>query len=245
MIYIFGDSWSAKWQDYDPWPTVLTNRYNIPTRNFAIAGSSNQQILDEVIRYTLISKPDEKVNHVIIPFTSIDRITASMNTNVELCVTYQYQVTWYQDIQRSLFEGVSIDELLHSSWHKMKCIRHLFKTVHDCNVTFVPVFEDCEYWRTRGIKHSLINILFYSQFGRYLAYDAPVYEPGILQVVNEFATQWTQKHLNHDYERAYFERTHYIDTSAMFDETMHPNQTGHDAIAEYFIKNYNYIFKKN
>lgn len=239
MIYTFGDSWTAKWQEWAPWPEVLASRYNIPTKNFAVAGMSNQQILDEVIQQTIMKPPEEKVDHVIIAFTSIDRLTTSLNANVELCVTYQYEVNWYQDIQRALFKDVGIDELLKDSWKKLKCMRHLVKTIYGCDVTFIPVFEDCDFWRKLGIKHSFINMLFFMQHGRYLAYDAPVYEPGILQVVNEFATAWTEKHLNHNYERAYFERTHYIDNSTHFDDTLHPNQTGHDALAEYIIKNLN------
>jgi hypothetical protein len=82
-----------------------------------------------------------------------------------------------------------------------------------------------------------MNICHYEQHGRYFAYDAPVYEVGIMQVVNKLGTEWCEKNLDKNYERAYFERTDYYTSSDWFDETLHPNQLGHDAIAKYFYKN--------
>jgi hypothetical protein len=113
----------------------------------------------------------------------------------------------------------------------------MVKQTWDCNIIFLPVFEDCDYWRKRDIAHSLMNICHYEQNKRYFHYDAPLYEIGILQVVNRLGTEWCEAHLDKDYERAYFERTDYCTSSDWFDDTWHPNHLGHGAIAKYFVEN--------
>ena len=235
MIFCFGDSWTAKWQQWSPWPEVLSKKYAIPTKNFASAGNSNQQILDSVADATL-DYAEEIVDHVVVAFTSVDRITASIVNNVELCVACDYQGSWYKRLQEKVFEDASVHSLLYNTRLKLHAITALVSQTWNCDITFVPVFEDCDYWHKRKFPPSLMNICHYEQHGRYFLYDAPVYEVGVLQTVNKFGTEWCEKHLGKDYERAYFERTEYCTESDWFDDTLHPTQCGHDAIAKYFLE---------
>lgn len=234
MIFVFGDSWSAKWQEYNPWPSILESNYGIPTKNFGIAGASNGQILDRVSEES-INYPNEQVDLVIVAFTSVDRMTLSITDNVELCVSGDYQSKSYAHFQKVLFEETDLKSLLFNTWLKLHAIKTIVKATWNCDVIFLPVFEDCEYWRRRNFKPSLMNICHYKQHSRYFAYDAPVYEVGLMQMDNNIGTEWCKKYLGNDYERAYFERTNYCTSSNWFDNSLHPTQAGHDAIADYFV----------
>lgn len=232
MLLIFGDSWTAKWQHWEPWPSVLKNKYNIENKNFAMAGASNQHIVDEVAKATILHK-NENVEKVIVAFTSISRLSVSLNATVELCVANNYQPEWYKHIQQELFNGPSVNSLIDNTKLKLHTIQTLVKETWGCDTIIIPTFEDCEHWN----RKSLLSILKYQETNRFFSYPAPVYEIGILQTVNKLGNEWCEKNLDTTYERAYFERTEYItESSKMFDDTTHPNQTGHDLIAKYLVE---------
>jgi hypothetical protein len=67
-------------------------------------------------------------------------------------------------------------------------------------------------------------------------YNCPVYELGYLQEPNEFGQAWLDKNCDSNWRKAHFERTDFTMNSALFDNTQHPNQLGHNALAKYFNK---------
>ena len=239
MIYVFGDSWSAVnhfQADCYPWPSVVNEKYKIRVTNFAAAGNSNQQILDNVIHASIVNA-EEKVDHVIVPFTSVGRFTIPGDAcNIELCVAAEFnEYTWYGDIQKLIFNEHDAESLMYQTRMKLHAIKSIVQSTWNCNTTFLPVFEDCKYWKKYPM--SLLSIMHYKETGHKFVHDAPVYECGLYQVVNTFGVEWCDKHLGPNYERVYFERTNYIDESKYFDDTLHLTNAGHEKIAEYLIEN--------
>lgn len=248
-IFTFGDSWSADWQEWTPWPLVLKEKHNIMTTAFGVPGGSNEQLL-ELVSNTSIEFKDTQVSRCIVAFTSTNRITINMATNIELCVAADYYPDkWYKEAQAQVFNDVGLNDLLHTTKFKLHAMKRIIHDTWGCDTIFVPVFEDCEYWRNMNKDiidvhdSSLINILHKHATGRSFTFDAPIYEVGFLQIVNEYGNKWAKKHLDSNYERAYFERTEFIDNKDYFDDTSHPTQLGHDVIADYFVKHLDIVDK--
>jgi len=233
MIFTFGDSWTAKWQDHTPWPELLDK----DCKNFARAGASNRQITDQVSEASL-DYPDEDVEAVIIAFTSINRMTINISANIELCIS-QHPDPWYADAQKRVFDdNVTVKNVMDYSLYNFHAIECIVAQVWDCPVHFIPVFEDTEFWRKQEtfLPHSLINVLYFEEKQRYFMYDCPVYELGYLQEPNTFGQAWLDKNVDSNWRKAHFERTDFSMTSKLFDNTQHPNQQGHKALANYFNK---------
>lgn len=233
MIFTFGDSWTAKWQSHKPWPELL----NKETKNFANAGASNRQIVDQVCEASL-DYPDEDVEAIIIAFTSINRMTLNISVNSELCIS-QHPDPWYADAQKRVFDdGVTLKNVMEYSLYNFHAIECIAKQTWDCQVHFIPVFEDDDYWRKQApfLQYSLINLLHFEEKQRYFMYNCPVYELGYLQEPNEFGQAWLDKNCDSNWRKAHFERTDFTMNSALFDNTQHPNQLGHNALAKYFNK---------
>lgn len=231
MIFTFGDSWTAKWQGYKPWPALLDK----PSKNFAAAGSSNKQILDQVSE-TSLDYPDEKVDGVVVAFTSIARLTINMSMNMELCIALHPDYPWYESVQKKVFEEAGLRNLLHQSFYTFHAIESIVNQTWGCKTYFIPVFEDCKFWREKKnfLPHSLINLMHNKEKGRYFMYDCPVYEFGYMQDANKNGQEWLDKYIDKDWRKAHFERSDYTMTSELFDNTQHPNQQGHRVLAEYF-----------
>tara|TARA_B100000242_G_C43023196_1_gene476294 strand:+ start:639 stop:1370 length:732 start_codon:yes stop_codon:yes gene_type:complete len=238
MIFTFGDSWTAKtnyygetYSPYKVWPELLDKE----SKNFAWPGASNKEILEQVVEAT-INYPIAKVDKVIVAFTSIARLTLNPSVNMELCIADHPEYPWYESVQKVVFEKAGLTQLLHDCNLGLHAIESMVKNTWGCKIHFIPVFEDCEFWRSKEnfLQHSLINILFNEENKRYFMYDCPVYEFGFLQDANVNGKEWANKHLDSNWHKAHFERSNFTLTSALFDDTQHPNQQGHRVLAKYF-----------
>ena len=73
-IVINGDSYSAPTKDKKVYGEFLSENFNIPVKNFAIAGSNNQRILRSSIEYLQQIKSEYKNPLVIIGWSFIRRL---------------------------------------------------------------------------------------------------------------------------------------------------------------------------